>query len=78
MADPAKNPTANPAAKWDLEADVVVVGSGIAGMAAAATAASRGHSVLVFEKGREIGGTSVLSSGEYWVPNNRWLRADGI
>ncbi len=41
MADPAKNPTANPAAKWDLEADVVVVGSGIAGMAAAATAVSR-------------------------------------
>ncbi|MBK7949709.1 MAG: FAD-dependent oxidoreductase [Deltaproteobacteria bacterium] len=78
MADPTKNPTANPAAKWDLAADVVVVGSGIAGMAAAATAASRGRSVLVFEKGREIGGTSVLSSGEYWVPNNRWLRADGI
>ncbi|MEZ4333686.1 MAG: FAD-dependent oxidoreductase [Myxococcota bacterium] len=63
---------------FELEADVVVVGSGIAGMAAAATAASRGRSVIVFEKGREIGGTSVLSSGEYWVPNNRWLRADGI
>jgi len=73
MANSAKS-----AAKWDLEADVVVVGSGIAGMSAAAAAASRGRSVIVFEKGREIGGTSVLSSGEYWVPNNRWLRADGI
>lgn len=69
---------AKPAAKWDLELDVVVVGSGIAGMAAAATAASHDLRVVVFEKGREIGGTSVLSSGEYWVPNNRWLRADGI
>ncbi len=69
---------AKAAAKWDLELDVVVVGSGIAGMAAAATAASHDLRVVVFEKGREIGGTSVLSSGEYWVPNNRWLRADGI
>jgi succinate dehydrogenase/fumarate reductase flavoprotein subunit len=63
---------------WDESADVIVVGSGIAGLSAAATAASKGCRVLVFEKSREIGGTSVLSSGEYWVPNNRWLRGAGI
>ena len=64
--------------QWDRSADVVVVGSGIAGLCAAATAASQGCSVLILEKGREIGGTTAYSSGEYWVPNNRFLRAEGI
>ncbi len=64
--------------EWARSADVIVVGSGIAGLAAAAAAASRGASVLVLEKSREIGGTSAYSSGEYWVPNNRFLRAEGI
>ncbi len=63
---------------WNETYDVVVAGSGIAGLSAAATAASLGCRVLVLEKAREIGGTSVLSSGEYWIPNNRWLREAGI
>jgi succinate dehydrogenase/fumarate reductase flavoprotein subunit len=63
---------------WSRSADVVIVGSGIAGLSAAAAAASRGASVLVLEKSREIGGTSIYSSGEFWVPNNQFLRAEGI
>lgn len=63
---------------WARTADVIVVGSGIAGLSAAAAAASRGASVLVLEKSRELGGTSIYSSGEYWVPNNQFLLAEGI
>ena len=55
--------------QWDRSADVVAVGVGIAGLAAAA--ASQGCSMLNLEKGREVGG-AIPSSGEYWVLNKRF------
>ena len=48
--------------------DVVVLGSGVAGMAAALFSAIRGLSVVVVEKASVIGGTSALSAGTAWVP----------
>ena len=45
------------------EADVVVIGSGFAGLAAAVEAASAGASVLVIEKRKSCGGNSIVSSG---------------
>jgi succinate dehydrogenase/fumarate reductase flavoprotein subunit len=63
---------------WDIEADVVVVGSGMAGCAAAVTAASLGASVVILERDEEPGGTTKASSGEYWIPNNSLMRADGL
>ncbi|MDB5060037.1 MAG: fumarate reductase/succinate dehydrogenase flavoprotein domain protein [Chloroflexi bacterium] len=63
---------------WDMTADVVVVGTGAAGFAAAATAHSKGNSVIMLEKGPIYGGTTAKSGGEYWIPNNSLLRAAGL
>jgi urocanate reductase len=50
---------------WDEEIDVAVVGSGFAGLAAAAEAAGIGADVLVLEKMRRYGGNSLISGGGY-------------
>jgi succinate dehydrogenase/fumarate reductase flavoprotein subunit len=47
-------------------ADLVVAGAGMAGLAAAAEARSRGADVLVLEKGDRPGGSMLLSSGVIW------------
>lgn len=49
--------------------DVVVVGSGGAGITAALRASDLGLSVLVVEKARKYGGTSATSGGVAWIPN---------
>lgn len=63
---------------WQDEADIVVVGSGGAGMTAAVIAAHRGSTVVVLEKAGMIGGTTAKSSGVWWVPNNALMRRDGL
>ncbi|WP_183079183.1 FAD-dependent oxidoreductase [Rhodococcus pyridinivorans] len=58
--------------------DVVVLGSGAAGLCAALSASRSGASVAVFEKGGLLGGTTCLSSGVAWLPNNRYAAEAGI
>ncbi|MFC4372675.1 3-oxosteroid 1-dehydrogenase [Nocardia halotolerans] len=53
--------------------DVVVVGSGAAGMSAAITAAHRGLSVVVVEKATRWGGSTARSGGGVWIPGNSVL-----
>lgn len=49
--------------------DVLVVGSGAAGLTAALTAAVSGRSVLLIEAADRFGGTSALSGGRVWIPS---------
>lgn len=65
-------------AKWDLEADVVAVGSGGGGLAAAITAHDHGASALVLERSDQVGGVTAYSMGEVWIPGNHLEAALGI
>ncbi len=58
--------------------DVVVLGSGAAGLTAAVTAADAGASVGLFEKADLIGGTAAMSGGIIWMPNNHHQAAAGV
>jgi succinate dehydrogenase/fumarate reductase flavoprotein subunit len=60
------------------ECDVLVVGSGAAGMAAAVTARHRGLDVLIVEKEPRFGGTTARSGGWLWIPGTSLARAFGI
>ena len=57
--------------------DVVVVGSGAAGMAAAVSAGLKGASVTVLEKAPLIGGTTSWGGGGIWIPANPYAAAEG-
>ncbi len=61
-----------------LEFDVVCVGSGIAGCAAAATAAHSGARVLLVEKSAQVGGVTAYSGGQVWIPGTRQQADLGI
>ena len=63
---------------WDEEHDIVVVGSGGAGFSAAITAHTLGSEVIILEKGSYVGGTSLVSGGGMWIPNNRPMQEAGI
>jgi urocanate reductase len=67
-----------PPKKWDKEADVVIVGSGFAGLAAALTAHDAGAKVMVLEKMPTHGGNSIINGGQMaaWTSKVRKQRTD--
>jgi len=60
------------------EFDVIVIGAGAAGLSAALTASVSGLSVLVVEKTSCFGGTTSLSGGVIWIPNNHLMKDAGV
>src|SRR5262249_33725475 len=64
-------------AEADAVYDVIVVGSGAGGLATAVIAAVLGLDVTVLEKQDTLGGTTAISDGMVWVPNNPHLRVMG-
>jgi urocanate reductase len=58
-----KEAAAQSQVKWDLSADVVVIGAGVAGLPAAITARDLGASVIVVDENFDIGGRGMLSGG---------------
>lgn len=63
---------------WDLQTDIVVVGSGAAACSAAVTSVDLGSKVILLEKAPILGGTTRRSGGVAWIPNNFSLREQGI
>ncbi|MCX2949034.1 FAD-dependent oxidoreductase [Lentzea sp. NEAU-D7] len=58
--------------------DVIVVGSGAAGMTAALCTARNGLRTLIIEKAAHYGGSTARSGGGIWVPNNAVVAANGV
>ena len=69
----AKVPT-----KWDEEVDVLILGSGFAGLAAAHAAKKAGSSVMVLEKMRVPGGNSIINGGVVAAAGSPKQAAEGI
>ncbi len=71
-AEPAISKGTAPVKKWDKEADVVVVGTGFAGIVSAITAHDAGAKVLILEKApkEREGGNSKVSGNMWWTPTD--------
>jgi len=63
---------------FDETVDFVVVGSGAGSMCASLIMRDQGKNVVVLEKAELVGGTTARSGGVMWIPNNRFLKRDGI
>lgn len=63
--------------EFNIDYDLLVVGSGAGALTAAVTAAAKGLRVLVIEKTDKYGGTSALSGGGIWIPCNHLFKAEG-
>jgi len=63
---------------WDESKDVIVIGSGLAGLAAAIEAAQAGASVTVLEKMKMVGGNTRLSDGAFAAPCHDLQKKRGI
>ena len=67
-----------PPPRWHIESDVVAVGSGAGGLAAAITAHDHGASAIVLERSDQVGGVTAFSMGEVWIPGNHLAAGLGI
>lgn len=64
--------------KWDREVDALIVGSGLGAMTSALCLKEMGlGNIEVIEKAGKFGGTSGVSGGGIWIPNNHYAKACG-
>jgi len=61
----------------DSDYDLIVIGAGCAGMAAALFASIEGMKVLLLERTQWVGGTSALAAGALWIPNTHLAAGSG-
>ncbi|QNQ90811.1 FAD-dependent oxidoreductase [Corynebacterium poyangense] len=61
----------------EKQLDVLVIGSGAAGMVSALRVSQNGKSVLVVEKSSFLGGTTAAGGGVSWIPNNHLMEEAG-
>ena len=61
----------------DSETDILVIGAGAAGLAAALAAHEFGASVRLIEKQDRLGGTAAISGGVVWLPDHEQMTAQG-
>lgn len=64
--------------EWDEQKDIIIVGSGAAGLSAVIEASETGASVLVLEKMKVTGGNTRISDGGVAAPNNYLQAKRGI
>lgn len=64
--------------RWDEEADLVAIGSGIGGLSAAIAAHDHGLRAVVLERSGQVGGVTALSQGQVWVSGNHHAAELGI
>jgi len=64
--------------EWDRTVDLLVMGSGAAGISAAVRAHDLGLSVLLVEKSDLFGGNTAMSGGVCWVANNSGMAKEGL
>jgi 3-oxosteroid 1-dehydrogenase len=70
--------TDRPSARWDHTVDLLIVGSGAGAMTTAICAHDRGGRPLLIEKTDLYGGSSAMSGGSLWIPNNHYMAASGV
>jgi 3-oxosteroid 1-dehydrogenase len=66
------------AQQQEYSVDVLVVGSGGGGMTAALAAVDSGASTIVIEKSPVYGGSTAMSGGAIWIPNNHLMKKAGL
>tara|TARA_R110000796_G_scaffold134956_2_gene250973 strand:- start:77324 stop:79027 length:1704 start_codon:yes stop_codon:yes gene_type:complete len=71
-------PKSDPEQELPQETDLIILGSGVAGLTAALSASLSGLRCVVLEHSQKIGGTSAFSSGTVWVPDNSFMREAGM
>jgi succinate dehydrogenase/fumarate reductase flavoprotein subunit len=63
---------------WDLTTDVLIIGTGCAGLTAALAAHEQGAHVTILEKTDLVGGTTAVSAGAVWIPCNHHMLEAGL
>src|SRR3546814_6646214 len=62
----------------DESCDFLIIGSGGASICAALAVQQGGAKAIIVEKEEKIGGSTALSGGVLWVPNNSLMQREGV
>jgi 3-oxosteroid 1-dehydrogenase len=63
---------------WDETYDFIIVGSGAGSVCAALAMKTAGRKALILEKTELVGGSTAMSGGVFWIPNNSYGREAGV